>query len=82
MKRSRGQQALRGFKNEGRVEEEEAGVCNQERHRAKPTDQGKGGPAGYTDYSDRPAGTRGVQTGDHPPPPPSPPPPALDLSEM
>ena len=52
MKRSRGRQALGRFKNEGRAEGEEAGVCLDERCRAEPTDEGKRGPGGYTYYSD------------------------------
>lgn len=37
---------------------------------------GQGGPGGYTDYSDQPSGTRGVQTGAHHLPP------VLDLPEV
>lgn len=37
---------------------------------------GQGGPGGYTDYTDQPSGTRGVQTGAHHLPP------VLDLPEV
>ena len=77
MKRSRGRQAFGRFKNEGRAEGEEAGVCHEERCRAEPTDEGKRGPGGYTYYSDDLQAWEECRLLS-----PCPPAPALDLSEV